>query len=96
MKEVKTCCRCKQVKDIQVFVKNRPECKECKRAISREWAKDNYEKNLLMHKVSYWKLKAKALEVKLKEPTELIAVAPSEGLFGIEGLTTIEQGLNNL
>jgi ribosomal protein L22 len=89
----KKCCRCKEEKTIEQFVKNRPECKACKREISRKWAEDNSEKNLLMQKVHYWKAKSKQLEAQLEHAK---AKSLGSNLFGIEGLSEIEDGLNNL
>jgi hypothetical protein len=93
MNEEKKCCRCNQVKPLDAFVKDmraadhrKGFCKDCHNEKCQEWRDNNQKFNQAVQKASYWKQKAKALEAQIKEP----------GLYGIEGLSRIEDGLKNL
>jgi hypothetical protein len=74
MKTEKKCCRCNEVKPLDSFVKDmrakdgrKSFCKDCHNERAQEWRDNNQKFNQAVQKASYWKLKAKALENKLKE-----------------------------
>ena len=90
---MKKCCRCRVEKPLESFVKNKTSkdghkgyCLDCHRQRTQEWRDNNQKKNQDAQRIYYWKTKAKQLEAQIKE----------SGLYGIEGLSTIEDGLKNL
>jgi hypothetical protein len=83
------CCKCKEEKALELFVKDKAcqqgrktICKECYSARNREWRANNTQKNRECQKTYRIKKKAQAVS--------------ENNLFGIEGLSRIEDGLKNL
>jgi hypothetical protein len=87
------CCKCKEEKALELFVKDKEKpqgrktiCKLCYSVRNKQWRANNLQKNRTIQLSYYYKNKAK----RLAEPVLL------NNLFGIEGLSRIEDGLKNL
>ena len=87
------CCKCKEEKALDLFVKDKvcqegrkTICKECYSARNREWRANNIQKNRTIQLNYYYKKKAERLS----------EGSLNNNLFGIEGLSRIEDGLKNL
>jgi Zn ribbon nucleic-acid-binding protein len=100
---MKTCCRCKVEKTLEMFVKNKSSkdghkgyCLDCHRERTQKWRDENQKKNQDAQRIYYWKTKAKEYEESLRQIQAELVHKRQSNLFGIEGLSEIEDGLNNL